>query len=86
MNSVFAVMLIVVCRPDLLHCGPITHWNYGWQSVETCGVERPRIQRIATGRAPQDSIVMTKCELFLNQASQPPFPTYLDQPLTGIHF
>ncbi len=86
MHAIFAVMLIVVCKPDLLHCGPVTHWNYGWQSVESCNSERSRIQTIARRRAPETSVVMTKCKLFLNEAPRPPFPTYLDQPETGKYF
>ena len=82
----FAVLLIVVCRPDLVHCGPVTHWNYGWQSVEHCDSERSRIQRIARRRAPEGSVVMTRCKLFLNEASRPPFPTYLDQSIEGRLF
>ena len=67
MNVVVAVMLIVVCRPDLLHCAPAETWGNAWRSVESCDSYRSEIASRFKARAEDDSVVLTKCRLFLDE-------------------
>ena len=36
MSAVIAVLLVVVCDPDLVHCSPVETWERSWDSVESC--------------------------------------------------
>lgn len=71
MSPVVAVMLIAICRPDLVHCRPVESWESAWESVELCNGDRPLIEarvtaRVEAGERP-DAVVMTKCRLFLDE-------------------
>lgn len=66
MSPILAVMLVVACDPDLIHCRPVTHWPAIWSNVEACDRDREDIEEIARRRHGPAMEIMTQCRLFLD--------------------
>ena len=67
MPAVFAVMLLVVCEPDLIHCAPVKTWERAWETVESCRLEKARIVRAVQARVGDKKTVMSTCRLYLDE-------------------
>ena len=67
MPAVFAVMLLVVCEPDLVHCSPVKTLERVWQTVESCRLERARIVHETQLRIGNQKTVMSTCRLYLDE-------------------
>lgn len=75
MSAIVAVMLIVACAPDLIHCEPVYHWQRTWETVADCRRDRDRITRLVSARYAPDRTVMTKCRLYVDEHGAMPHPT-----------
>jgi hypothetical protein len=67
MPAVIAVMLVVVCAPDLLHCSPVTPLERAWKSVEGCRLEKARVVHEVRAHVGAKKTVMSACRLFLDE-------------------
>ena len=67
MHAVVAVMLLVVCEPDLVHCSPVETLERVWRSVESCRLEKAQIVTGVQARVGDKKIVMSTCRLFLDE-------------------
>ena len=70
MPAVFAVMLLVVCEPDLVHCSPVETWERGWKTVASCRLDKARIVRQVRARVGEKKTVMSKCRLYLDEGGR----------------
>ncbi len=67
MSAVIAVLLVVVCDPDLLHCSPVKTWQSLWDTVESCRLDEPHIVSEVQARVGDGKTVMSKCRLYLDE-------------------
>ena len=67
MPAVIAVMLIVVCDPDLLHCSPVEPMERMWDSVESCSLEKAQVVNEVQLRVGDKKTVMSTCRLYLDE-------------------
>lgn len=67
MPAVIAVMLIVVCEADLVHCAPVKTWERAWEMVDSCRLDKSRIVDDLQARVGDDKTVMGTCRLYLDE-------------------
>ena len=67
MSAVIAVLLVVVCDPDLVHCAPVKTWERLWETVELCRLDQPRIEHEVRVRVGKEKAVMSTCRLYLDE-------------------
>ena len=67
MSAVIAVLLVVVCDPDLVHCAPVKTWERLWETVELCRLDQPRIEHEVRVRVGGEKAVMSTCRLYLDE-------------------
>ena len=67
MSAVIAVLLVVVCDPDLIHCAPAKAWERLWETVELCRLDQPRIENDVRARVGDEKTVMSTCRLYLDE-------------------
>lgn len=67
MSAVIAVLLVVVCDHDLVHCTPVRTWERLWETVELCRLDQPRIEQEVRVRVGDEKTVMSRCRLYLDE-------------------
>lgn len=67
MSAVIAILLVVVCDPDLVHCAPVKTWERLWETVELCRLDQARIEHEVRVRVGDEKAVMSTCRLYLDE-------------------
>ena len=67
MSAVIAILLVVVCDHDLIHCAPVETWESLWETVELCRLDQPRIEQEVRLRVGDEKTVMSRCRLYLDE-------------------